>query len=190
MPTAHRNEARGSNVTSFELSFERPGLRLCFRQNRRFTAHFLINLACHRRSPGGNQFCQRAPEKPWQSDNRRIAKEILQEWLNRFQRIRAAQVEQDDSDFQTLPLTRSTTRATFPGGVSGRTPCPRLKIRGTDSAASLIESTARSSASPPAIRTIGSKLPCSATLPPKASAAQDIDVAVSIPIPSTPVVLA
>src|ERR1700687_989865 len=147
----------------------------------------IVDLTCDRGASCCNEPRERMPQDSGKRDNRRIAEEIAQEGLDRGRRIRSPKIEQHDSEFHAEPLTRATSRATCCGGVSGNTPWPRLKMKGTFLVSSRMRSMASSKALPPGISAIGSRLPWSATCLPRAPAAQAIDVAVSILTASTPV---
>jgi hypothetical protein len=79
------------------------------------------------------------PERRRRGNDRRVGKQVVQEGSHRLGRIRSAEIHQDDGDtahggasvtWEAFPVTRSTTRPIFASGVSGRTPCPRLKMCG------------------------------------------------------------
>ena len=71
-----------------------------------------------------------------------VQEKISQKWLNRIERIRAAQIEQHNRELHARPLMRLTNRVTFSGGVSGRIPWPRLKMKALSRVAERISSTA------------------------------------------------
>src|SRR5258705_7020408 len=130
---------------------------------------------------------QRPAQERGKPDNRGVAEQVLQERLHRLEAIRAAEIEQHDGQSHVPLLTRATNCATCASGVSGRIPWPRLKMKGVPWVALKIPSTARSKASPPAINTMGSRLPCTTVRDPRAFAAHRIDAAVSTLIAFTPV---
>src|SRR6185437_11468747 len=125
-----------------------------------FAAHVVIELPRDRRAAARDQMRDGQPRNRRQADNGRIAKKILQERRYRLRAIRSTQIEQDDG--QLHPRIRLSNCSTWAIGVSGRMPWPRLKICGLPFMAVRISSTARSSAAPPAIRVMGSRLPCTA----------------------------
>src|SRR6185436_4384086 len=68
--------------------------------------------------------------------------------------------------------TSFTSCSTFAIGVSGKMPCPRLKICGRSAKLDRMLAVADSSASPPAIRASGSRLPWTGMSGGSAAAAQ------------------
>src|SRR5271154_2357264 len=82
------------------------------------------------------------------------------------------------------PRTRATRRSTWPTGVSGGTPWPRLKIWARGENPSRTRSTSLSRRAPPAARASGSRLPWSAKRSGSAAIAAFGATAVSRPIAS------
>src|ERR1700704_3529147 len=119
----------------------------------------LIDLLGKRCPAHGNEPRQWQAQEGRKVDDRWVAEQVLQKGLNSLETIRTAEIEQHDGELHVLLLTRATNCATCASGVSGRTPWPRLKINGVSRVSSRILSTARSKASPPAIKAMGSRLP-------------------------------
>src|SRR5258706_11000488 len=187
MPAAHGDEALHRIPSAGELGFERAGLGFGFRQNRRTAAQLFVDLPRQWRALCRNVPCKRPANETGQVDDCRIAEQVSKEWLHGRERIRPAEVEQHHGEFHIAPLMRAMSRSTFATGVSGRMPWPRLKMKARPRVWLRMSSTARSSASPPAISTMGSRLPWTTVPLGSASAAHRIDAAVSMLTASTPV---
>ena len=79
--------------------FQGAGLRLGLAEDRRAAADLGVDLRGLGRAPGGDEARQRQAQPGGQGDDRRIAEQIAQKGLHRLERIRPAEIEQDDGDF-------------------------------------------------------------------------------------------
>ena len=131
MPVAHADiTAPFVGVALAQCLFQRTSLCLGLAQNGRAAADLGVDAHRLLRAAAGNEACQGQPQPTREIDDRRIAEQVAQERLHCLQRIRAAQIEQDDRDFHVERLTKpsqeadgfqlrtiSTSRATCSGGV-------------------------------------------------------------------------
>ena len=126
MPAAHGDKGLRLHAVAAQRRFQRIGLLAGFLEDGRAAADMVIDLARHRRAPPRDQPRQRQAHNRGQGDDGGIGKQIAQERLDRFRRIRPAQVEQDDGELH--PRMRFSNCSTWAMGVSGRMPWPRLKM--------------------------------------------------------------
>src|SRR6185437_294183 len=187
--TAHGDE-RPRLMSSYRQGFfNGAGLGLGFLKDRRAAANLGVNLSCHRGTPARDQTRQRYAHKTGNRKNGRVRKQVAQERFNGFRRIRPAEIEQDNRQLHLAALIRATSSPTWSVGVGGRTPWPRLKIKGLPRIVSRIRSVAEIKALPPLISATGSRLPCTGWRSANCLA-QPIGTVVSSEIAVTPVSLA
>ena len=155
MPVAHRDE---DAIFVAERSLKRNRLLFGFRQDRRPAANFRVNFLCHGRTPPGYQPRQKPSDRRRHTQDHGIRKQVLQKRANGLGAIRSAEIVDNDGG-PAHPRTAFIRRSTCSVGVSGRIPCPRLKICGPPDRASTISRARRSSSFPPASNKMGSKFP-------------------------------
>ncbi len=157
MPVAHADEHPRALVPALQPGLQCLGLPAGIGQQRRSATDLRVDVTRHRRPPSRDQPRQQPTRRPGQADDRLVVEQVEQERLDRRQGVRPAQVEQHH---RRLPVarrdhsrrnsrTRSATRDTCSGGVSGSTPCPRLKTKGPSPRPRSSRSVARSRPGPP-----------------------------------------
>jgi hypothetical protein len=113
-----------------KLAFERSGLEIRLLEKRRFSSDLFVDVPGNRPSPPRDEPGQRSTQQSRKRQNCRIVEQVYEERFDGRERIRTAEIEQHDGEFQCVLRTRPMNRATCSTGVSGSTPCPRFAING------------------------------------------------------------
>ena len=134
MPVTHADVATPF-VLAAQRFFERARLCLGLAQDGRGAADLFVDRPRRRRPPPRQKARQRAANEAGHAQDRGIAEQIAQEGLHRFQRIRSAEIEQDDGDLHEVDgfqlRTISTSCATCSGGVCGTHAMAQVEHEGT-----------------------------------------------------------
>ena len=123
MPVPHTGESPHLADIAQGL-LQRFGLRNGIRKQGRRAAKLGVDLArCHG-APSGNRGSKRFAQQHRDTKNGRITEEVAQERPHRFGPVGTTQVEKNDRDTRhgASRRTRSTSRCTCSGGVSGKIP--------------------------------------------------------------------
>ena len=80
-----------------ERRLERPRLRLGVYEQRRVSTDTGVNVPCNLAAAPRDKAAQWLPQKARQADDGRIAEQVDEKGTNRRQRIRPAEIHQDDS---------------------------------------------------------------------------------------------
>jgi hypothetical protein len=120
MPVTHGDKSFGFDVITRQHRFQRVALLAGLLEDRRTASDLGIDFAGDGRAALGNQPGQWNAENPGQADDGGIGKQIAQEGLHRFRRIRPAQIEQNNRKLH--PRIRFNSCSTWAIGVSGRMP--------------------------------------------------------------------
>ena len=128
VPHGHEDPDLIARASPDQLRLQGLGLLPGLRQKRGSAPHEGVvgpgALGAGGRDEGGEGIAHRGGR----ADDGLVAEEVEQEGTHRVRPVRSTQVEEDDGQTGHLPVILRTARSMWATGVSGRTPCPRLKM--------------------------------------------------------------